>query len=99
MGENLNKKRLYIVSRESVVEAGNLTKIDEEAAVLLVGRGLFLPPTIFNERGSKSKRHIYAIAEEVAEQGIGGALADSVTCLPAAEIVDLFLEYNVLNFG
>lgn len=99
MEEKTNSKRLYIVSRESVVEAGNLTKIDEDAAVLLVGRGLFLPSSIFNERTSKSKRMLYAIAEEVAEQGLGETLSGSVACLPATEIVDLLMEHSVLNFG
>ena len=93
MSLNYSRQRLYIVSRESVVEARRLTDVDEDALILLVGRGLFLPVKLFD------KKKIYAIAEEVKEQGLEGKLSDKVECLPANEVIDLILDNSVLNFS
>ncbi|MDO5297596.1 MAG: hypothetical protein Q4F00_13395 [bacterium] len=93
MSMNLNRQRLYIVSRESVVEARRLIDVDEDALVLLVGRGLFLPVQLFD------KRKVYAISEEVKEQGLEGKLSAKVECLPANEVIDLILDNTVLNFS
>ena len=86
-------ERLYIVSRESVVEARRLIDVDDSASVLLVGRGLFLPTKLFG------KKKIYAVAEEVKEQGLAESLADDIECLSAADIVNLILNKDVLNFS
>lgn len=91
--DNLNEKRLYIISRESLVEARRLCDIDDEARVLLVGRGLFLPIKLFD------KKKIYAISEEVREQGLEGFLDKSIKIIGAQEVVDMILSSRVLNFS
>lgn len=93
MSINLSRQRLYIVSRESVVEARRLTDIDDDAVILLVGRGLFLPTKLFD------KKHVYAISEEVKEQGLEGRLSPLIKCIPATEVIDLILDNTVLNFS
>ncbi|MBQ7568706.1 hypothetical protein IJT17_07880 [bacterium] len=94
MATLFNNQRLYIVSRESVVEARRLIEVDNAAVVLLVGRGLFLPThKLF------AKKKVYAILEEVQEQGLEGHLAQGIECLPAADVVNLILDSTVLNFS
>ncbi len=88
-----DKKHLYIISRESVVEARRLTDIDNDGEVLLVGRGLFLPIKLFGNK------QIYAIAEEVQEQGLQDKLTEGISCLAAKDVLNLILERQVFNFS
>lgn len=89
----MHKERLYIVSRESVVEARRMLEKDHEGAVLLVGRGLLLPADLFG------KRDIYAIEEEVNKFGMQGKLSDNVRVCSAGDVVDVILDRQVVNFS
>lgn len=89
----MSNERVYVVSREAVVEARCMLEVEGDASILLVGRGLMLPATLF------AKRNVYAIAEEVDELGLTGKLSKNIKALPAGEIVDLLMDRQVLNFS
>lgn len=87
------EKKVYVVGREPAVEARHLLEIEQEAAVLLLGRAVMLPATLFG------RREVFAMAEEIRELGLEGKVSPTVKALSAREIVDLLLERKVLNFG
>lgn len=93
MAEIENNQRLYIVSRESVVEARRLVEADNNASILLVGRGLFLPVKLFGDKT------VFAIDEEVKEQGLKDHIDKRITCLSSEAVVEMLFRYTVLNFS
>lgn len=84
---------IFIIGREPAREAGRLLGCEPRAAVLLLGRALFLSPEVFGDRA------VYALEEEMQELGLEGKLPPSVKPLPAGEVLQLILERRVVNFG
>lgn len=87
------EKRIYVVGREPAVEARHLLEVEQEAGVLLLGRAVMLPASLFGNR------EVFVMAEEIRELGLEGKVSPAVKALSAREIVDLLLQRRVLNFG
>ena len=81
------KTVLFVVGRDSVVQARRMLGYCEKADVFLVGRGLLLPTVMF------PKRKVYALREEAELMGVGNKSGE------AAEMVDILLEHKVYNFS
>lgn len=89
----MTEDRLYVVGRETAVEARLLLELPQEASVLLLGRAVMLPAGFFGNR------EIFALSEELQELGLEGKISPAVKPLSAREIVNLLLERQVFNFG
>jgi hypothetical protein len=89
----MNEKRLCLVSRETVVEARNLLENVPDTAVLLLGRAVMLPGSLFGDR------EVFAVMEEIRDLGLEGKVSPAVKALPAREIVDLLLQRRIFNLG
>lgn len=87
------EKRLYVVGREPAVEARHLLEVEQEAGVLLLGRAVMLPASLFGDR------EVFAVSEEIRELGLEGKVSPTVKALSAREVVDLLLQRRILNFG
>ncbi|MGM9998692.1 MAG: hypothetical protein ACI38Q_04785 [Candidatus Bruticola sp.] len=87
------KTDLFVVGRDSVVEARRMLGYCDEADIFLVGRGLLLPAAMF------PKRKIYALREEAEAMGIGNKSGEGLYLVSAAEMVDILLEHRVYNFS
>lgn len=86
---------LYIVSRESVVEAMRILKSGVEADVLLVGRGVLVPVT----ENMFGKRKIYVMREELKSMGIPDKKGDNLEIVSAEEMIDIIAERRIYNFS
>ena len=87
------KRGLYVVGRESVVEARRMLGFDPQADVFLVGRGLLLPVNMF------SNRKIYALREEAEAIGVGDKVGEGLELVDAATMIDILLQHQIYNFS
>jgi len=86
-------ERLCLVSRESVVEARYLLESMPETGVLLLGRAVMMPGSLFGDR------EVLAMTEEIRDLGLEGKVSPAVKALPAREIVELLLKRRIYNLG
>ena len=86
-------ERLCLVSRESVVEARYLLESMPETGVLLLGRAVMMPGSLFGDR------EVLAMTEEIRDLGLEGKVSPAVKALPAGEIVELLLKRRIYNLG
>lgn len=87
------KTVLFVVGRDSVVEARRMLGYCEKADIFLVGRGLLLPTVMF------PKRKIYALREEAELMGVGNKSGEGLHLVEADEMIDILLEHKVYNFS
>ncbi len=87
------KKVLFVVGRDSVVEARRMLGYCKKADVFLVGRGLLLPTAMF------PKRKVYALREEAELMGVGNKTGEGLILTEASDMVDILLEHKIYNFS
>lgn len=92
MGKD-EKTVLFVVGRDSVVEARRMLGYCQKADIFLVGRGLLLPTAMF------PKRKVYALREEAESMGVGNKAGEGLLLAEAADMVDILLAHKIYNFS
>ncbi len=92
MGKD-EKTVLFVVGRDSVVEARRMLGYCQKADIFLVGRGLLLPTAMF------PKRKVYALREEAESMGVGNKAGEGLLLVEAADMVDILLAHKIYNFS
>lgn len=94
MDENQGKIALYIINRDSAVEARSLLKFDNEAEVLLVGRGIMLPiAQMF------PKRKVYILRAEAEAMGVGDKSGENLEMIEPEAMVEIMLNRQIFCFS
>lgn len=94
MDENQEKLALYIINRDSAVEARNLLKYDGNAEVLLVGRGIMLPiAQMF------PNRRVYILKAEAEAMGVGDKSGENLELIEPEAMVEILLDRQIFCFS
>ncbi len=89
-------KDLFVVGRDSVVEARRMLDFSPEADVFLVGRGLMLPVAMFAK--NDVYHDVYALKEEAEAMGLGAKEGKGFHLVTAEEMIDIILDHKIVNF-